>query len=75
MWAVKNLLSFSAGIGIGLGIGVLATPHAGVAKRRVRGRRFAGAQAAARMQHLAEQYAGDSATDEGMAEGPVELRR
>ena len=76
MSAATNLRFFSVGLGIGLGIGVLATPRAGLAKRRLLHRRaLADQQAATRTHHLAEPYAGQGATDEGMAEGPVELRR
>ena len=71
MFAVRDLVCFAAGLGIGLTIAVLATPQKGVANRNFLRRRAVSAiRTAARADDMAEEYAGHSATDEGMAEGP-----
>jgi hypothetical protein len=76
MSALRGLVCFAAGLGIGLTIAVFATPHKGVANRNfLRRRAVAFTRTAARAAQMAEEYAGHSATDEGMAEGPVELHR
>jgi hypothetical protein len=74
MFALRGLVCFAAGLGVGLAIAVLATPHRGLANRNfLRRRTVADMRTAARAAHMAEEYASHSATDEGMAEGPVEL--
>jgi hypothetical protein len=76
MLSAKHLLWFSAGLGMGLGISVLIAPRQGVATRTLL-RRHASASLhnAARAERAAEQYASHSATEEGMAEGPIQMRQ
>lgn len=76
MFGVRDLHCFAAGLGIGFAIAVLATPQKGLASRYFLRRRAATAMGtAARADRMAEESAGDSATDEGMPEGPVESGR
>jgi hypothetical protein len=75
MLSAKHLLWFSAGLGMGLGISVLVAPGDGVATRTLLRRRVsASLHNAARAEQAAEQYASHSATEEGMAEGPIQMR-
>jgi hypothetical protein len=73
--SMKDLLCFSAGLGIGIGISVLVAPCQGVATRKLLRRRRLASHHAAPADQAAEDYASDSATEEGMAEGPLQLRR
>jgi len=76
MLSMKDLLCFSAGLGIGAAISVLIAPRQGVATRKLLRRRASPSlHHAAPADQAAEDYASDSATEEGMAEGPVQLRR
>ena len=75
MLSAKHLLWFSAGLGIGLGISVLIAPGEGVATRTILRRRVsASLHDAAQAEQAAEQYASHSASEEGMAEGPIQVR-
>jgi hypothetical protein len=75
MSSAKHLLWFSAGLGVGLGFSVLMAPRAGIAARPLLRRRVSASQHnAARAEEAAEANASHSATGEGMAEGPIQLR-
>ena len=76
MLSMKNLMCFSAGLGIGVGISMLAAPREGAATRELlRRRAIASLHNAATADQAADDYASGSATDEGMAEGPIQSGR
>jgi hypothetical protein len=73
---MKHLLCFSAGLGIGVALSVLAAPREGVATREILRRRVpASLRRKSRADQIADDYASHSATEEGMAEGPIQMHR
>jgi hypothetical protein len=76
MLSMKDLLYFSAGLGIGVGISLLVAPREGVSMPNLlRSRAFESLHNAARADQVADDYASHSATEDGMAEGPIQLRQ
>jgi hypothetical protein len=73
--SVKDLLCFSVGLGIGIGISLLVAPGQGVATRIILRRPSLASHQAAPADQAADDHASSSASEEGMAEGPVQLRR
>lgn len=76
MFSARQLLWFTGGLGIGIGISVLVAPQAGVTTRRLLRRRVsASLHDSATRGNAAEAYASHSASEEGMPEGPIQLRQ